>query len=61
MDKYVSSVLNDTDESKCKIEFTSKVRLTNRGLVDTVSPEEVCLYVSGLEESKGPTVGGVPN
>ena len=39
----------------------SKVRLAKRGAIQTVSPEEVCMFASGLEESKCPTVYGVPN
>ena len=35
--------------------------MANRGVVDTVSPEEVCMCASGLEESRYPTVDGVPN
>ena len=37
------SVLNEINDSKCKMEFTSQVGLTNRGVFGTVSPYEVCM------------------
>ena len=39
-------VLNKVHDSKHKMEFTFNVRLANKGVVDKVSPEEVCLYAS---------------
>ena len=45
------SVLNEVDDSKCKKDFMSKNLLTNRGVIVTVSPEEVCMYANGLYEN----------
>ena len=60
-EKKLGSLLNKNDVFLCRIEFTSKFRLAKKGPEKTVSAEEVCTYVSGLEESECPTVVGIPN
>ena len=57
--KIFCSVLKETEKFKCKMDFTSEVRISKRVLIDKIFPEEVYMYANSLDQSK--CAHGKPN